>query len=50
MRSGVTPKALCKPYKAAQVRAVTLTVIRWPQVRAHKKGLEAEHANRDAAE
>lgn len=49
MISRVAMKALCKPYKAMQVRKVTQTMIKWPQMCSYKKGLEAEHVNGAAA-
>lgn len=36
-------KALCKAYKAMQVRKVMLATIKWPQMCSCKKGLETEH-------
>lgn len=42
-------KALCKPYKAEQVRKVMQTMIKRLQMCSCKKGLEAERVNRAAA-
>lgn len=49
MISWAAMKALCKPYKAMQVRKVMQTMIKWPQMCSYQKGVEAEHANRAAA-
>lgn len=49
MMSWAAVKALCKPYKAMQVREAMQTTIKWPQMCSCKKGVEAEHVHGAAA-